>query len=75
MKTKQNQFSKAGFSLLTSALVFQAGVSAEKKPNILFAFGDDLGRYASIYHEIEGGDDTPLSVLNTPNMDCYCNQW
>ncbi|HQB27595.1 MAG TPA: sulfatase-like hydrolase/transferase [Paludibacter sp.] len=74
MKTKQNQFSKAGFSLLTSALVFQAGVSAEKKPNILFAFGDDLGRYASIYHEIEGGDDTPLSVLHTPNMDRVAQQ-
>lgn len=48
-----------------------AGVTnanAEKKPNILFAFGDDLGRYQSIYHAIEGGS-TPNSIISTPNFD------
>jgi N-sulfoglucosamine sulfohydrolase len=43
-------------------------VEAQKQPNILFAFGDDLGRYQSIYHSIEGGN-TPNSIINTPNFD------
>ncbi len=38
------------------------------KPNILFAFADDWGRYASAYKEVEGLD-TLNSLLNTPNFD------
>ena len=38
------------------------------KPNILFVFADDWGRYASAYQTIEG-DNTPNALLNTPNFD------
>ncbi len=38
------------------------------KPNILFAFADDWGRYASAYQSVEG-DSTPSALLNTPNFD------
>ncbi len=37
-------------------------------PNILFAFADDWGRYASAYRPIEG-DNTPNAVLSTPHFD------
>ena len=40
----------------------------EKRPNILFAFADDWGRYASAYQQVEG-DGTPNALLNTPNFD------
>ena len=40
----------------------------DKRPNILFAFADDWGRYASAYRQIEGGN-TPNALLNTPNFD------
>ena len=41
---------------------------AEKRPNILFAFADDWGRYASAYRQVEG-DGTPNALLDTPNFD------
>ena len=40
----------------------------EKRPNILFAFADDWGRYASAYRQVEG-DSTPNALLETPNFD------
>ena len=40
----------------------------DKRPNILFAFGDDWGRYASAYRQIEG-DGTPNALLHTPHFD------
>ena len=40
----------------------------DKRPNILFAFADDWGRYASAYRQIEG-DNTPNALLDTPNFD------
>ena len=39
-----------------------------QRPNILFAFADDWGRYASAYRQIEG-DRTPNALLETPNFD------
>jgi N-sulfoglucosamine sulfohydrolase len=39
-----------------------------KKPNILFAFADDWGRYASAYRRFEG-DRTPNALIQTPNFD------
>jgi len=41
---------------------------ANQRPNILFAFADDWGRYASAYQQIEG-DSTPNALLETPNFD------
>ena len=43
-------------------------MSDESRPNILFAFADDWGRYASAYRQIEG-EDTPNALVHTPNFD------
>ena len=37
-------------------------------PNILFAFGDDWGRYASCYAKLHG-DNSLSAIVNTPNVD------
>lgn len=39
----------------------------EKRPNILFAFADDWGRYASAYAKLEPGG--PSDVIHTPHFD------
>ena len=44
-----------------------------KRPNILFAFADDWGRYASAYQRIEG-DSTPNALLDTPHFDCVARE-
>mgnify|MGYP002628048999 FL=1 len=44
-----------------------AADSATKRPNILFAFADDWGRYASAYAKIEPGG--PSDIVSTPNFD------
>jgi N-sulfoglucosamine sulfohydrolase len=38
------------------------------KPNIVFAFADDWGRYASAYNKFEG-DKSLNALINTPNFD------
>jgi len=53
----------AGLLLSLAALNAQ-----EKRPNILFAFGDDYGRYASIYAKIDR-DDKISRLISTPNFD------
>jgi len=40
----------------------------DQRPNILFAFADDWGRYASAYRQVEG-DHTPNALLETPRFD------
>lgn len=40
----------------------------QKKPNIVFLFADDWGRYASIYNEWDDRAGVN-SVINTPNFD------
>jgi len=59
--------------LWTTAVVWIASASAmvaaePKRPNILFAFADDWGRYASCYATVEG-PGTPNDLLRTPNFD------
>lgn len=50
-------------------LGFCIGINAApRKPNILFAFADDWGKYASAYAETESVP-TPNSVINTPHFD------
>jgi len=48
-----------------------------KRPNILFVFADDWGRYASIYHK-NSAPGSPLSALNefvrTPTFDSIASQ-
>ena len=67
MKNNYFRLKSIGLSVLP-ALFAAENADAEKRPNILFAFGDDLARYQSIYHELEGGD-TPSAIVNTPNID------
>ena len=52
------------FSLLLVAL----DVQAMKRPNILFAFADDWGRYASAYAKVDGRP-SPNDVIKTPHFD------
>jgi uncharacterized sulfatase len=40
---------------------------ADDRPNILFAFADDWGRYASIYAKLQPGG--PSDLVSTPNFD------
>ncbi len=40
---------------------------ADKRPNILFVFADDWGRYASAYARLEPGG--PSDIVSTPNFD------
>ncbi len=51
-------------TLLCSAL----SAAAAQRPNILFCFADDMGRYASIYRQIEG-QGTLNDIIQTPNLD------
>lgn len=53
------------FAVLVSSLWT---ASAAKRPNILFAFADDWGRYASAYRGLDGRP-TPSDVISTPNFD------
>ena len=59
-------------AVLTSAVTLRPAESAQSKkdrrPNILFCFADDWGRYASAYRT-GPHDRTANSLLNTPNFD------
>ncbi|MCP4174083.1 MAG: sulfatase [Fuerstiella sp.] len=53
---------------LTGLLLLACPASADSsRPNILFAFADDWGRYASAYAAIEKGG--PSDIVSTPNFD------
>ena len=55
--------------LMALSLVLPSALSnAHNRPNIVFAFGDDYGRYASIYAEIDK-DDKISGLIHTPNFD------
>lgn len=43
-------------------------LSAAQRPNILFCFADDWGRYASAYAAVDG-KPSPNQVVKTPNID------
>ncbi len=43
------------------------------QPNIVFAFADDWGRYASAYKDIEGPNSLN-QLINTPNFDRIANE-
>lgn len=55
---------------LVVAGVLAAGVAvrAADRPNILFAFADDWGRYASVYQDVNG-PGTVNDIVKTPNFD------
>ena len=50
------------------ALLAAATVRAAERPNILFCFADDWGRYASAYADVIGRP-SPSQVVKTPNID------
>ena len=55
-------------TLLLTVLFALPAAAADKKPNILFLFADDWGRYASIYAEVNGPGGIN-DVVRTPNFD------
>lgn len=55
-------------AILQLALLTIPGIlAAAERPNILFVFADDWGRYASIYNKLEPG--TVNDVVRTPAFD------
>lgn len=64
MKTKNR-------NLLLCVLCVLCGFTtqAAKRPNILFAFADDWGRYASAYAKADERKGTANDVIKTPNFD------
>ena len=60
---------KRFLSLLVFLGVLSSAVTAaEKRPNILFVFADDWGRYASAYAKLDG-PGTLSDAVQTPNFD------
>lgn len=56
-------------SLVASVLAVSTGTAADSaRPNILFCFADDWGRYASAYAKHESRP-SPNLVVKTPNID------
>lgn len=55
--------------LFAAASLFWSGnfCTAADSPNILFAFADDWGKYASAYAQLQPGG--PSDVVQTPNFD------
>ncbi len=56
--------------IFAGLLVLMTGLSAraDDRPNILFAFADDWGRYASAYAKTDG-PGTVNDLIQTPNFD------
>ncbi len=56
---------------IVGCLLFAAGLApqamSQQRPNIVFAFADDWGRYASAYAQLEPGG--PSDLVSTPNFD------
>ncbi len=60
-------------TLSAGADFLPAAESAQpERPNIVFAFADDWGRYASAYAAIEKGG--PSDIIHTPNFDRIANE-
>ena len=47
---------------------FACNAQENKRPNILFAFEDDWGKYASCYAKVKGSEPWQ-TIINTPNID------
>ncbi len=68
MRTRSTiAFGLALLAILAARGTFAADSQAEKRPNILFVFADDWGRYASAYAKLEPGG--PSDVISTPHFD------
>ena len=65
MKSITLSFVLLGLSMFGEPVILAA---AQNRPNILFAFADDWGRYASAYADLEGAM-SPNQVIKTPHFD------
>ncbi len=54
-------------SIVVVLVSFPSWTRAIAPPNIVLLFGDDLGRYASVYRD--PAKPSPNDIINTPNMD------
>jgi arylsulfatase A-like enzyme len=54
--------------LLSLTIIAPSILAADKRPNIIFAFADDWGRYASVYAKVDG-PGSANDVIKTPNFD------
>lgn len=68
----QNTKSHLLVAIFMVGAVFQSVVYADDRPNIVFAFADDWGRYASAYAAIEPGG--PSDIVSTPNFDAIASE-
>ena len=63
--------------LFVALLFFVASISVvnaeEKRPNILFAFADDWGKYASCYAQVDGPNSIN-TVFETPTIDAIAGK-
>lgn len=60
---------KSPFLLTLASLVLLSALQAQdKRPNILFAFADDWGKYASAYAAVDGPGSVN-EVIQTPHFD------
>ncbi len=55
-------------SLLLSGNISNLSAAEIKRPNILFFFADDMGRYGSLYQHLDG-KGTVNDLIKTPNID------
>ena len=59
---------KHAIFLLANLMILGAATAdAADRPNIVFCFADDWGRYASAYAKLEPGG--PSDLVSTPNFD------
>jgi len=61
------------FVLVLFLALVQVNLRAQKRPNILFAFADDWGKYASCYANVPGSEPWQ-HVVSTPNIDRIANE-
>ena len=69
---KCTQFTLAYSFGFLAILLFASALRAGERPNIVFAFADDWGRYASAYAKLEPGG--PSDIVSTPNFDQIANE-
>ncbi len=56
----------------TPFLYAESSEAKDERPNVLIAFADDWGRYASAYAALQSG--TPSDVVSTPNFDAIAKR-
>lgn len=59
-------------SFLLAVLLSPQISVADERPNIVFAFADDWGRYAGAYARLQPGG--PSDIVSTPNFDKVANE-